>query len=550
MEVPMDKEKGKRGTGFPVLWILLTFLLFSGLFLFPVSENNERENGKIRVGAEYFRYQKSHDAVYIANSQNQPVFSFTCREENTILLNLGFSRVFRSFFVFKEKFDLPSSSYELSLELENETVPVISRARTAFYTPLLVEVRDNCYVVYIGEDFSITVIDLSGKRQIHGLAFTTPVIKLALGTVNHREVVEFYRYTAGKYRKHFFYLEDIETGTIHCRPFDLNDAPGEGPKPGSPAPKAEISLDYKKFIGFGDSITYGYINKEEAPELGYIPRLQLLLREWLYDGAEVINEGEPGTITEQALEWIEPVILEHRGKYLLFHYGTNDVVHPGSIPASVTVFNIETMIKKALEYNVQPILTTLIPRNGGKQEELNRQRGLAISEGIQEIAASFDIPLIDLWNLFLNYPEGDGGYMSLMSDNVHPSEKGYQLMAEEWLNALLSFPPLPPGGITVYQSQSSITILWPENEERDVNHYVVKFGYSPNRLNRIVNTFATDFIFKYNPLSFPFQTKIYFQVQAVDNGGNGSEFTPIREVEFKTDNLEVSLFSPKGNKTF
>ena len=300
---------------------------------------------------------------------------------------------------------------------------------------------------------------------------------------------------------------------------------------------AEIALDYKKCVGFGDSITYGLIDKKEAPELGYIPRLQLLLQEWLYDGAEVINEGEPGTVTEEALERIEPVILAHQGKYLLFHYGTNDVIHPESIPTSVTIFNIETMIRKALEYNVQPILTTLIPRSGGKQEELNRQRGLVISEGIKEIAAAFDIPLIDFWTQFLYYPDVDGGYKSLMSDNVHPSEKGYQLMAEEWLAALLGLPPLPPGGITVYRSQGSITILWAENPERDVSHYVVKFGYSPSRLNRIVTTTAVNYIFKYNPFFFPFQAKIYFQVQAVDNQGNGSEFTPVREVEFQTDNL-------------
>ena len=265
----------------------------------------------------------------------------------------------------------------------------------------------------------------------------------------------------------------------------------------------------------------------------------------------MINEGAPGTITEQALERIEPVILADQGKYLLFHYGTNDVVHPSSVPTSVTVFNIETMIKKALEYNVQPILSTLIPRNGSKQAEFNLERGFAISEGIKEVAASLNIPLIDFWNLFFYYPAADGGYMSLMSDNVHPSEKGYQLMADEWLKALLSLPPRPPSGITVFPSSpTSITLQWSENQELDVTHYVIKFGYSPDRLNRIVTTAAVSFIFKYNPFFYPFQKKIYFQVQAVDNEGNGSEFTPVQEVEFQVDNPVVflnpgiSLFSP------
>ena len=142
----MDKDKGidhKRKTFVPVLLMVWVFLFVPRLLLFPVSDNSEQESGKIRVGAESFSYQRSLESVYITNSQNQPVFSSTSQEKNTIILNLGFSQVFHSFFVFKEKYDSRSSSYQLTLELENETIPVISRSGTAFYTPLLVEVNNN-----------------------------------------------------------------------------------------------------------------------------------------------------------------------------------------------------------------------------------------------------------------------------------------------------------------------------------------------------------------------------------------------------------------------
>ncbi len=516
---------------------MLTFLSmvfsFSNISLAVKADTPiETETGEFQAVDRLYRFEKNIDFVNIYNSQDHLVFSSSCQDDQSVILNFGFSQVFHSFFVFKEKIDSQPVNYELSLEFENFTIPVIPHSETAFYTPILVEKNDNIYVIYISEDFAIRVYDLQRKEILHQVKSGTPVIKLAVSKCDNRDIVEFYRFVEGKYRKHFFYIDDIETSQIN---FFFHENSHKDTKTQSNIKRSiqsEILLDYKKFIGFGDSITYGVINKEEAPELGYIPRLQPLLAAQLYQGAEVINEGAPGTLTWEAVARIEPVILTHLGKYLLFHYGTNDVIHL-DIPTSTVVFNIEYMIAKALEYHLQPVLTTLIPRNGGPREALHRERGLAVSQGIEDLAQSLDIPVIDLWDIFLNYPANDGGYMSLMSDNVHPSEKGYQLMAEEWLQALLVFPPPVPTGVTILnRTRNQITVQWLENIELDVVRYLIKFGYSPSTLNRTVTTSTAYYVFIYNPLFSPFNRNIYFQVQAVDSGGNGSEFTPVQEVAF------------------
>ncbi|MFC2145738.1 GDSL-type esterase/lipase family protein [Acidobacteriota bacterium] len=521
----MGKRKGKPV--FPILILLLMVFLFPNISLAAKTDTLiETETGEIRVDDELYQFEKNIDFLNIYNSQNHLVFSSSCEDDNIVILNFGFSKVFHSFFVFKEKIDFHPGNYELSLEFENFTVPVIPHSETAFYTPILVENNDNIYVIYIFEDFSIRVYDLQQKELLHKVRSETPVIKLAVSKLDNRDIVEFYQFAAGKYRKHFFYIDDIETSQINFFPYEKDEKKETGPI------QNEILLDYKKFIGFGDSITVGKIGSVEMPELGYIPRLQLLLNDQLYYGAEVINEGISATQTWEAVDRIEPVILTHLGKYLLFHYGTNDVIHD-EIPISTVVFNIEYMMNKTLEYDVQPILTTLIPRHGKPREELHLARGFAISQGIKELAQSLDIPVIDLWDIFLYYPDSDGGYMSLMSDHVHPSEKGYQLMAEEWLRALLALPPPAPTGVTILnRSRNQIGVQWLENIELDVVQYLVKFGYSPSRLNRIVTTSTAYYVFIYNPIFSPFNRKIYFQVQAIDNGGNSSEFTPVQGVRF------------------
>lgn len=521
----MGKTKGKPV--FHMLILLLVVFSFSNISLAAKADTSiETENGEIRVNDDLYQYEKNIDFLNIYNNQNHLVFSSSCEADNMVILNFGFSQVFQSFFVFKEKIDSHPKNYELSLEFEHFTIPVILHSNTAFYTPLLVETRGISYLIYISEDFSISVYDLQQQELLHKVRSETPVIKLAVSKLNNKDIVEFYQFVEGKYRKHFFYIDDIETGHITFFPYKKAEKKETEPI------QNEILLDYKKFIGFGDSITVGKIGSIEMPELGYIPRLQLLLNDQLYEDAEIINEGVSATQTWEAVDRIEPVILTHLGKYLLFHYGTNDVIH-AEIPTTTVVFNIEYMMRKALEYDVQPILTTLIPRHGKGNEALFRERGFAISQGIKELAQSLDIPVIDLWDIFLYYPDSDGGYISLMSDHVHPSEKGYQLMAEEWLRALLALPPLAPAGVTVLnRSRNQVTVQWLENIELDVVQYLVKFGYSPSRLNRTVTTSTAYFVFLYNPLFSPFNRKIYFQLQAIDTGGNSSEFTPVHDIRF------------------
>jgi len=204
------------------------------------------------------------------------------------------------------------------------------------------------------------------------------------------------------------------------------------------------SLNENEYISFGDSITYGYLDYEEAPEKGYIPRLEAVLND-NYGDSTVINEGWPGEITINGLGRIDDVLSDHSARYLLLMEGTNDVIF-NRISMDTTAFNLEQIVLTCKDSGVFPLLSTIIPRKDYRwYYDFYKDRIFYLNERIRELAVDLEVPLIDQFDVFYNYPEDDGGWTSLLCmDNVHPSEKGYEIMAETWFGEIktLPFPPV------------------------------------------------------------------------------------------------------------
>lgn len=260
---------------------------------------------------------------------------------------------------------------------------------------------------------------------------------------------------------------------IKARIFSLNQLREKNVFDISPLSESHIiynpSLDENKYIGFGDSITYGYLYYEEAPDKGYIPRLEILLDQ-NFGETEVANEGRPGEITQNGLGRIESVIENHLARYLLLMEGTNDVVFK-RISMDTTAFNLEQIVKKCIDFGVFSAIATIIPRKDRRWDNtFFRDRIFYLNDKIRELAEEFPIPLADQFNLFYYYPEEEGGWRSLLSDYNHPTEEGYQLMAEEWFEEIKNFP-FPPIGVQVQRVFNEILfyrelgnyISWQEN---------------------------------------------------------------------------------------
>lgn len=532
----MDRER-KR---------LISLMLVAGLIWLsggiiaslPPSDEEPIEKGLIVSTAGTFHSEKSPHRIVISDLSGQPVFSYQCEDDMSVLLSCGYSNTLNALYVFRESLSPRDKRYSLTLETPAGTIPVCSDSPLAFYSPLLVE-DNGFFAVTLRDDSSILFIDLRDGTLLQHIESNTALGALRLESANGMTQIQFGKFSplSGRYEPQCIDTRKIPEKRCRITPLipreqeERRPTELQEPRPLPPTPVQSFSSDHKKVIGFGDSITYGYISKLPAPELGYIPRLLERLEHQLYPDARIINEGIGGSTTVQAIERIETVIQNNQAKYLLFHYGTNDVIYYSTITTDQVLSNIGFMMDKVAQYGMKAVLSTLIPRNTKINTGIHLERALTICQGIRNMATARNIPLIDFWTLFSNYPSSDGGYFSLMSDNVHPSEKGYQLMAENWLDKLLEFPPQPPSGLsTAKTAPLAATVSWNDNEELDLNHYILRFGYTPQNLSNTVSITGNSYELLFYPFYNPLYQRIFFRLEAVDNDGSVSESTALQQI--------------------
>jgi len=493
-----------------------------------------------------YRYEITPRKVVIENITNgEIVFSKQTYDNNNAYLNTGFSELLDTFYIIKETMSF-NNKYSITLITEENNYLIFEELDNPIYSPLIFEKINNnsIYLIYIDENFSINIYDIRKKQIIFRKFFHEPILSLEIS--GDGKYLKFKKFDKGEYREAYFIIEElfqkipadyyfidknINKNHSLFKNADENLLKSKYAYFNTEDFNQNLDLDYRKFVGFGDSITYGYVNSSPAPELGYIPRLEKLINSELYSG-EVINEGIPAETTDQAVERIEEVIKYHKGKYLLFHEGTNDAILLG-FSLSTIYFNIEFIIKKSLDYDLLPVVSTLIPRNGWFGGGIFKQRSIQISEKIKEFSQEYNLELIDFWDIFSNYPESKGGYDSLISDVVHPSCKGYQLMAEKWLDALQALPPDVPV-IESFQyvlntnGIAGLKIKLEKSPNPDFDNFIIYYGKEKNDISELYLETKSKEIEVFLPPNYQY----YIGVTAVDTLGNESDLS--RSIEYKS----------------
>lgn len=214
-----------------------------------------------------------------------------------------------------------------------------------------------------------------------------------------------------------------------------------------PTPKTEAA-DEITIVTFGDSTTasrgelnvYSDILRAELPERGMPVR--------------VINAGIGGNHTGHARARLEQDVLSHAPVIAIIQFGINDAAvdvwkDPRAtgprVPIADFEENLRQMIDSLKHRDVNVILMTPNPlrwtnemrkRYGKPPYQPHDANGFNVTlevyaETVRRIAEVGDLPLIDVYQCFQQYPVTESQAVSdLLLDGIHPNQTGHRLIAD------------------------------------------------------------------------------------------------------------------------
>lgn len=168
-----------------------------------------------------------------------------------------------------------------------------------------------------------------------------------------------------------------------------------------------------KVVCFGNSLTYGYlVNK------GYIDYLKEYFPE-----TNFINSGIPGDTAYDGLMRIEYSVLKHNPDLTIIEFGVNDAF------SGFTVNSFKNNLQRIID-KIKGIKILMIPHR--LYHETDQKIAKPFYDAIKDIAISNNLSYIDVSKHKLTEKE-------LLSDMLHPNEKGYKIYAKEARKILINY---------------------------------------------------------------------------------------------------------------
>ncbi len=168
----------------------------------------------------------------------------------------------------------------------------------------------------------------------------------------------------------------------------------------------------ENIICFGDSLTYG---TGASDDMDYPAQLSKMISK------PIINAGVPGDTTGSALKRLDEDVLSRSPRIVLITLGGNDLKN--NVPKETAFNNLKTIIELIQSQGALVIV-------GGIDVPV---RGRGFGDSYKELCDETESVLIP--NIF----EGIMGKQGLMSDYIHPNNKGYAIMAEKFHKKIKPF---------------------------------------------------------------------------------------------------------------
>jgi len=216
------------------------------------------------------------------------------------------------------------------------------------------------------------------------------------------------------------------------------------------------------YLAFGDSITSGDGSRGLR---GYRASLQSQLRDY-WGRAEIIDDGVESTRSDDGAARIGGSLAAESPGWVLIEYGTNDwnLSACRHVYSCFTITNLQSMIRQAKAAGTMPVVGTIIPANPAYVSRLPAERNAWIDETnavILTVARSEGAVVADL-NAAMRHETED--LPTLFSDHVHPNDRGYAVMADEFFRALTS--PMGARPASQGAARPADTLAWSVNRQR------------------------------------------------------------------------------------
>jgi lysophospholipase L1-like esterase len=210
------------------------------------------------------------------------------------------------------------------------------------------------------------------------------------------------------------------------------------------------TLQRTSFLAFGDSITAGEVtvpvSAGATPDgfpsfklvvvsmASYPTQLQALLRtRYVAQQTSIVvtNAGVPGERATQGVQRFPSVMSQVRPEVVLLLEGYNDLALFGSAGISQAATAIEAMSREARGRGARVYIASLTPPRSGGRNTLPADQVTALNSRLRTIAVGENAVFVDLYQALVG---NVALYIGI--DGLHPTEVGYQRIAETFFNAI------------------------------------------------------------------------------------------------------------------
>jgi len=199
----------------------------------------------------------------------------------------------------------------------------------------------------------------------------------------------------------------------------------------------------QKFNDLINLTRYAKANAELAPPVKGEHRVVIIgnsvtdnwarMRPDFFKNNNYIGRGISGQTSPQLLSRFRRDVINLKPQIVVIHIGTNDVAeNTGTFDEQFTLENIESMAQLAQANKIKVVLTSVLPTAlypWRKTIENVPDKIAKLNADIEAYAKTHKCSYINFYESMLN-PQTRGMKDGLSKDDVHPTDKGYEIMEE------------------------------------------------------------------------------------------------------------------------